>query len=143
MSAAEEFIRDNEFLDHNEDVKLSKPIMTPEQKRVAIAEYCGWKDLHAEDGSVWGKSPKDLAYKGNRGMAILSYEVPDYLNSLDAMHEAEKVLNFNQKRSYYIELCKQITPLETVDSILYGFSTCHATSQQRTDAFLLTVGKEL
>lgn len=59
--------------------------MKPEEQRIAIAEACGWaldnKGAIREDGyryEVWGKPPHEA--------------LPDYLNSLDAMHGAVETL---------------------------------------------------
>lgn len=58
--------------------------MTPESQRIAIAEACGWKlnpAKHTAKATDWLH-----AASGNT-----AYGPPDYANSLDAMHEAEKV----------------------------------------------------
>jgi len=60
--------------------------MTPEKQRIIIAEACGWKNLRIErlaGGShVLGKCPRD--YTSSHGFS----SPPDYLNDLNAMHEA-------------------------------------------------------
>jgi hypothetical protein len=54
--------------------------MTPEQQRIAIAEACGWVE------SPYGKWSND-------GLILCDpLNPPDYLNDLNAMHEAEKML---------------------------------------------------
>jgi hypothetical protein len=87
--------------------------MTKEQQRIAIAEACGWKE---EDfGPSWYQS---------------CTKMPDYLNDLNAMHEAEKVLDYNQLR-------------EMEDSVSFQFAVYpfHATATQRAEAFLRTINK--
>ena len=57
-------------------------------------------------------------------------EVPDYLNDLNAMHEAEKMLDFNQLR-------------DMEDSVSFRFAVLpfHSTAAQRAEAFLRTLDK--
>lgn len=50
--------------------------MKPEQQRIAIAKACGWTDT-------------EIINKGGKIMYGPT-EVADYLNDLNAMHEAEK-----------------------------------------------------
>ena len=102
--------------------------MKPEQQRIAIAQVCGYLRPHftpsgscqancyeKEDGSFWG----------TRG-------VPDYLSDLNAMHEAEKTLDYNQMNRYQnIEL----------SHFMHTGTTwiCSATAAQRAEAFLRTL----
>ena len=78
--------------------------MKPEQQQVAIEEACGW--------TVW------------------SCGVPDYLNDLNAMHEAENSLTTSQMTTMSQYLHRKI-------GVLWGF----ATAAQRAEAFLRTIGK--
>jgi hypothetical protein len=55
---------------------------------------------------------------------------PDYLNDLNAMHEAEKVLNNVQRERYRTELVYS-----------HAGGDVFATSAQRAEAFLRTIGK--
>jgi hypothetical protein len=54
----------------------------------------------------------------------------DYCSDLNAMHEAEKMLDFNQLR-------------DMEDSVSFRFAVLpfHATAAQRAEAFLRTLGK--
>ena len=54
----------------------------------------------------------------------------NYCNDLNAMHEAEKMLDFNQLR-------------DMEDSVSFRFAVLpfHATAAQRAEAFLRTLGK--
>ena len=54
----------------------------------------------------------------------------DFCNDLNAMHEAEKVLNKEQWVAYGRELSR-----------LNVFPMVHATAKQRAEAFLRTLGK--
>jgi hypothetical protein len=103
--------------------------MKPEQQRIAIAEACGWKNLRIErlaGGShVLGKCPRD--YTSSHGFA----SPPDYLNDLNAMHEAENLLinteNFEEYQSH----------LAWCDHGKYP--EWRATAAQRAEAFLKTL----
>lgn len=76
--------------------------------------------------------------------------IPDYLNSLDAMHEAEKTLNQKQQEMYIYKLTALILgpvyaeygPPETDPTVLRMWCTLHATARQRSDAFILTLQQE-
>jgi hypothetical protein len=106
--------------------------MTDEQINISIAEACGWKyeknETHAPDGSFWwSKEP----------------EFPNYLNDLNAMHEAEATLDFEQAELFEDELYdvifKNNDGLE--NPLSCRFSVWHATSRQRAEAFLKTIKK--
>jgi len=93
--------------------------MIEAQINVAVAEACGWIDVSARHRS--GKAP-NADYIGHEF-------IPDYCNDLNAMHEAEKMLNPAQIEDYVIEVM--------------GFShePIFATARQRAEAFLRTLGK--
>jgi hypothetical protein len=95
--------------------------MTPESQRIAIAEACGWKWEKLWTGEFHGKPI------GEQGPFR---ELPDYLNDLNAMHEAEKTLTKDQSRTY---ACRKLS-----GGI---FDAVHATAAQRAEAFLHTIGK--
>jgi hypothetical protein len=57
-------------------------------------------------------------------------ELPNYCNDLNAMHEAEKVLNSEQWVAYGKELSR-----------LGVFPMVHANAKERTEAFLRTFEK--
>lgn len=103
--------------------------MKPEQQRIAIAEFCGWKHVwrgsHA--GILTGYSPED----GKERIP------PDYLNDLNAMHEAEKFLTTSQPD--YLERLKHLTSDPSV--MWCGWKLLHATAAQRAEAFLRAIGK--
>lgn len=62
-------------------------------------------------------------------------QVPDYLNDLNAMHEAEKVLKVEQHFTFQVELAR------VINTITYplNFALLHATAAQRAEAFLRTL----
>lgn len=94
--------------------------MTPEAQRIAIAEACGWK----KGTTGFWKDPDKSGY----------YPSPDYLNDLNAMHEAEKVLgDFGTPvwRRYQNHIAKG-------DVAVPCGVIAHATAAQRAEAFLRT-----
>lgn len=94
--------------------------LTPEEKRIRIAETQGWTGLWMHKGVPCGTHPAGTE----------TQEPPDYLNDLNAMHEAEMTL---RKPYDYILHLDRIAERENVSLIW------HATAAQRADAFLLTV----
>jgi hypothetical protein len=91
--------------------------MNQEKQRIAIAEACGWKP-----------NPFQMDMRGQ----VFPQSPPDYLNDLNAMHEAEKVLILD---------CEWATYLDRLSVIVAEGSLVHATSAQRAEAFLRTIGK--
>jgi hypothetical protein len=88
--------------------------MSEEEINIAIAEACGWKTGY-RDPEAW-------------------HPLPDFLHDLNAMHEAEKVLDYNQMNRYQnIELSRFVHTGTTW--------ICSATASQRAEAFLRTIGK--
>ena len=98
--------------------------MTPEQQRIAIAEACGWK----RDDSLFTRSQ---GWRGPQGQWY-SPLPPDYLNDLNAMHEAEKVLM--DYCDGWEDYCHKIKRhFVTSDGAI------RATAAQRAEAFLKTL----
>lgn len=63
---------------------------------------------------------------------------PDYLTSLEAMHEAESVLTPEQLNVHVGNLAKAI--LRSPDKSVMGQQMWRATARQRAEAFLRTLG---
>jgi hypothetical protein len=85
--------------------------MNKEAQQIAIAKACDWKDVkytYHEEVDIENRSiihwsgltgiPPEFTHYENR------VRIPDYLNDLNAMHEAEKVLTIEQQRHYAEEL---------------------------------------
>jgi hypothetical protein len=101
--------------------------MSPEAQRIAIAEACGWRVKHTENGPAWTDT---LAGR----VELCGISVPDYPNDLNAMHEAEKVLGdceikWRQFQDWLYVVCEPHR------------HALHATAAQRAEAFLRTIGK--
>ena len=86
--------------------------MSPEQKRIKIAEALKWKDT----GPYWSPVP-----------------MPDYFNDLNACHEMEKGLSVSQRFQYNSELAR-FRPLHEKGDITFS------TAAQRAEAFGITLG---
>jgi hypothetical protein len=91
--------------------------MTDEQINAAVAKASGWSK---EEGVyVW---------HGN-GIDRTCWELWDWCNDLNAMHEAEKMLTHRQMEDYVIEVMQ------------FSHEPMIATARQRAEAFLRTLGK--
>jgi len=98
--------------------------MKPELQRIAIAEACGWERCSGGGScGVW-KTPTGINPQNTNEFKIL----PDYLNDLNAMHDAENTLDKNQEAMYYDRLCA-----------ISGVMAYRATAAQRAEAFLKTL----
>ena len=102
--------------------------MTDEQINAAIAEACGWTDVHfslaatdewSTERRVVGIPPKHCTHD----------VAPDYCNDLNAMHEALKTLPPDQLWDVAYSL-----PMET----MLGFM---ATARELAETFLMVIGK--
>lgn len=72
--------------------------MTPEQQQAAIAKACGWKGISPEyltGYAPWRPTPYSERVMGDLESIPLD-PLPDYLNDLNAMNDAEKVLTEDQ-----------------------------------------------
>ena len=102
--------------------------MTNEQINVAIAEACGWTDISQYTQAVdgwYGYEPENGPHS----------QIPNFCNDLNAMHEAEKMLNSEQKEIYFLDLM-----------CLYGkwpksIQAIQATAKERAETFLKTLEK--
>lgn len=105
--------------------------MTPEAQRISIALACGWKKVRINDRGeqVWEAPPTGGAF-------------PDYLNDLDAMHEAENDLTINQSRDY-LRLLQLVSrgSISDAEDWMKCMVVIHATAAQRAEAFLRAIGK--
>lgn len=70
--------------------------MSPEKQRIAIAKACGWLDI--QRGSRRGtRTPNGNTLWATKDTPSINYPreysiVPDYLNDLNELHEAEGIL---------------------------------------------------
>jgi hypothetical protein len=101
--------------------------MTKEQINIAIAEACGWTGFNPDN------IPDCLQYTARSPSGKWGL-IPDYLNDLNAMHEAEKVLG----EIYSIKSCEYDDWLQ---SIIEHDQKWRATARQRAEAFLKNINK--
>ena len=110
--------------------------MKPEQQRIAIAEVCGWK-LCTPNRS-WPNP-----YWTNPITKELSVfeQLPNYLNDLNAMHEAEKVLTDEQRwqQACFIVDYHQASGAFPLFSRSEVIALASAAAAQRAEAFLRTL----
>ena len=144
--------------------------MSPEAQRIAIAEARGWTIMNpayrhnrSNTGEEWwavdpvGSPPKEWKPITCRAVTLRYEEVgfgsegpvfvlPDYLNDLNAMHEAEEVLTSDQRASFERHLHKMCYPdygkTWLSASPLSMFPLIHATAAQRAEAFCRTLWPE-
>ena len=111
--------------------------MTQEQKRIAIAKACGWVIM--ADGRAFNKT--SMLDDDN----CVCDSPPNYFNSLDAMHEAEKVkeMAFDSDYAYWLahvavrDRGLNEDKLDVGDGYQIALTT---TAAQRAEAFGLTLG---
>ena len=99
--------------------------MNKEKQRIKIAEACGWKDMFIENNRpLLGRHEPE-----SMGRDYLC--VPDYLNDLNAMHEAQKILKLGMRNRYDAEL-----------SLIAERDYCfiwETSTEQKAEAFLRTL----
>jgi hypothetical protein len=113
--------------------------MTEEQINIAIAEACGWsciKERTEEHVDLDSRTVTHITGISGypKGWDSLNY-LPDYVNDLNAMHEAEKSLKYDPENTWLTggySLYVQALP--------YG-NEIRATSRQRAEAFLRALDK--
>lgn len=110
---------------------LSK--LTPEEKRVRIAEICGYKRTALSDTLCIWTSPtgekSDTGYDPWNGQLFL----PNYMGSLDAMATALDTMNSAQTLAW-------LSALQGIVQANYGLGCARAKATEQGDAFLLVMG---
>lgn len=129
--------------------------MTTIDQNIAIAEKVGWfphpenslrkleerywtfgggkyGDIGSRSASYFGYSDDDI------GWGIGSKPLPKYAESLDLMHEAEKIMNLKQWNMYVLMLARIIADarLSSVQVSVPSNVLIAATASQRSEAFL-------
>lgn len=106
-------------------MKLSE--LSPEQKRALILKACGWTRL---GGADYHERGWDTWANGNRQLDAA--RLPNYLTSLDAMHEAERTLSYEQRQ-------RMVAKLQSNFGAGYYTDSHFCSASQRADAFLLAL----
>ena len=100
--------------------------MTEQEQRIAIGKLCGW-------WVMWDDEYGPL--RGRKDQTSSVYLVPDYLNDLNAMHEAEKVLSYVQM----LVFCTNLTGILMRSGEACRFDIVHSSASQRAEALLMTL----
>lgn len=119
--------------------------MNQQDQRIAIAKACGMKPIKEEDLSpIWQQANKE-----RRDIKIAELNaayLPDYLNDLNAMHEAWRDYFgfFSEEwvdayRTLIQVVNQHLGPKTTEDEIYYAAAIANATAAQRAEAFLKTL----
>ena len=106
-------------------------LLTDKQKRIRIAELAGCVEVSVySDGHSFCKKPRP----SDGELSI--YPVPDYLNDLNAMHEACAQFEGNDGKCLIYNMFLH----KVCNEPLSAFPIINATAAQRAAAFLLTLG---
>lgn len=107
--------------------------MSPESQRIAIAEACGCREL------------TNVRYMSrlfaNGEKEAFEPELPDYLNDLNAMHEAEKVLTDEQWTTYNAYIAIQSGWRFAKSRNRLDYYTTHAAAEHKAEAYLRAIDK--
>lgn len=104
--------------------------MKPEAQRIVIAAACGWLDKRIPTLT----SDTSLGRCWISPIGRFHQTCPDYLNDLNAMHEAEKTLSGTELWPIYEDFLLAVTARK-------GNHLVRATAAQRAEAFLRAIGK--
>lgn len=106
--------------------------MNPDKQRLKIAIAAGYRKTLCPAGEVeWCGPAPERELIGRFASETVPSRIPDYPNSLDAMHAAEKALEAWQVAPYLKVLAKLTGNKNTV---------YHADAEQRAEAFLRVLG---
>ena len=110
--------------------------MTQEQQRIAIARACGWSVIDMSD-------PLTVVVEGQAIWPHSVKDCPDYLNDLNAMHEAEAA-KIALDGLYQAQFCHHLFRVLNADNRnpdggICEFDKINATAAQRAEAFLKTL----
>jgi len=119
--------------------------MTDEQINIAIAEACGWTCLGQVEGCKPHGYPPDARKPTTKelleGYGPSPWDVPDYCNDLNAMHEAVRKLTDSQRAEFRRNLTKVWTTWYNATRGLFPNhdDSVNAPADQRAEAFLRTL----
>ena len=103
--------------------------MSDEQINIAIAEHCGFTDIMWPTGFHQKMSDEKSKQAGGRWR----FQIPDYCNDLNAMHEAEKTLA-GPTIDKYVDNCMS-------EAEWWFANALTLSARRRAEAFLQTIGK--
>lgn len=120
--------------------------MTPEAQRIAIATSCGWTGIQYGWPDIYAPAFVDRILSGIHPDGQRKV-VPDYINDLDAMNEAEKRLEkwgdaSEDMRFKYVDALIDVTRCDCRDTWEQMFVLANASPAQRAKAFLIAIRKQ-
>lgn len=124
--------------------------MTPEKQRIKIAEACGWKGPHHPDNvksmDGWWSQTRGTWWINPQGQRVMISDVPNYLNDLNAMHEAESVCIGTIHAKKHGQMLQEVTGWHCVGivpdharDLTHLSKLSRATAAQRAESFLKTL----
>lgn len=109
--------------------------MSPERQRVVIAELCGF-ETDMLNTCHCGQIATGNRCDNHSPVPMMSLgDLPDYLNDLNAMHEAERIFLTNQLGPAYQNWLNRLNAEDM------EFGVYHVTAAQRAEALLRTLNK--
>lgn len=109
--------------------------MSPEKQRIAIAEACGWEEIHKQPFTDNLHCHYEILFGYPRidgGLCHEAESLPDYLTDLNAMHEAVTSLPNEMQWAWFAALAV-IVPAHGPAAL--------GNAEQWAKAFLRTLGK--
>ena len=117
--------------------------MTPETQRIAIAAACGWTNCLPGTpgfGSYVGQPTGIPPPQAIPDEFVDEREaLPDYLNDLNAMRDAESILTGGNRQQYYDELEHVLFGQSEIHWSDDKFVVVHASAAQKAEALLKTL----
>jgi len=118
--------------------------MTEQEINIVIAETCGWKLKSNGLSPMWAWKNESLTHriKWVANKEIASQEVlPDYFNDLNAMREAERLLDEDLWLEYMLNLQDVLQRDPHRGKWIVCQDNMHSTAAQRAKAFVKTISK--
>lgn len=117
-------------------IKFADREMSDQEINIAIAEACGWRQSE-RNIAHWHHVSEPYSH-------ILTGDLPNYCNDLDAMHEA--VIKTFQDASMQLDYSRMLIFVIKKSSpickrFFSDFDLANATARQRAEAFLRMIGK--
>lgn len=117
--------------------------LTPKEVRIKIAEYRGWTDIAEREIFLGNDEHTTSTITGShRDYGDGFYELDDYLNDLNAMHEAVSKLTEEQREDLawcLFDLTESNFGEPYSGDVTDLHWTTEATAKQRAEAFVLTM----
>lgn len=119
--------------------------LTQEEKRIKIAEACGWKQRRiGSEIHVASPDGEEVGWRFNAEKDCVVHMFPDYFTDLNAMREAESILKGTQIAEYESQL-KRVHFKSDKDEWWFPQATIESawwcvTAAQRAEALGLTLG---